>query len=111
MPSEREIESAWVEVLAHIYKSVKWKKVAKGRSAYDVFEHRLCFARYEKDIPSVIQRLCNTLSLQAPPLPLDKVEFLRQNEKDAMKLLRKMPKLLTLLAAKRSKEVKKLPSV
>ena len=45
--------------------------------------------------------------MQAPPLPLDSVEFLREHEKDAMKLLRKMPKLLTLKAAKRAKELKK----
>ena len=101
-----EIEQAWVEVLAHIYKAVDWKKVAKGRSAYDIFEHRLEFSKYERDVPSVIQRLCNSLSLQAPPLPLDRVDFLRQHEEEAMKVLRRMPKLLTLYAAQRAKELK-----
>lgn len=107
MPSdEKQVEDAWVEVLAWIYKAVDWKKVARGRSAYDIFEHRLEFSKYEPDVPSIIQKLCNSLSLQAPPLPLDKVEFLRQNEKTAMKILRKMPKLLTLMAAQRAKELK-----
>lgn len=101
-----EIEQAWIEVLAHIYKAVDWIKVARNRNAYDIFEHRLEFSKYERDVPSVIQRLCNSLSLQAPPLPLDYVDFLRQYEEEAMKVLRRMPKLLTLYAAKKAKELK-----
>jgi len=61
------------------------------------------FAKYERDVPSVIQKLCNSLSLQAPSLPLNDVETLRLNEEKAMKILRKMPKLLTLKAAEYSK--------
>jgi len=105
--NEGRIEEAWVEVLAYVYKAVDWKKVARNRSAYDIFEHRLEFSKYEPDIPSVIQRLCNSLGLQAPPLPLDEIEFLRQNEKLALKVLRKMPKLLTLKAADRAKQLKR----
>lgn len=101
-----KIESAWVELLAYIYKAVNWKQIARSKTAYDIFEHRLEFARYERDIPSVIQKLCNTLSLQAPPLPLETIEFLRENEKHALALMRRMPKLLTLKAAKRAKELK-----
>lgn len=104
---EKQIEEAWVEVLAHIYKAVDWRRVAKNRSAYDVFEHRLSFARYERSVPDIIQKLCNTLSLQAPPLPLDKVEFLRKHEKVALKMVRRWTKLLTLEAASRAKELRK----
>jgi len=100
-----KVEEAWVNVLAHVYKAVDWRKI-RGRSAYDVFEHRLEFSKYEPDIPSVLQRLCNSLSLQAPPLPLDDIEFLRENEKEALKVLRKWTKLLVLKAAKRAKELK-----
>lgn len=107
-PNEKQLEEAWVEVLAYIYKAVDWKKIARNRSAYDVFEHRLEFSRYQPDVPSVIQKLCNTLSLQAPPLPLHVIEFLRQHEKEALRVLRKMPKLLTLKAAKRAKELKNI---
>jgi len=107
-PNEKQLEEAWVEVLAYIYKAVDWKKIARNRSVYDVFEHRLEFSRYQPDVPSVIQKLCNTLSLQAPPLPLNVIEFLRQHEKEALRVLRKMPKLLTLKAAKRAKELKNI---
>ena len=101
-----ELEKAWIEVLAHVYKAVNWKNIARNRSAYDIFEHRLEYSRHEPNVPGVIQKLCNTLSLQAPPLPLDKIDFLRKNEKEAMKVLRSMPKLLTLYAAQRAKELR-----
>ena len=102
-----KLEDAWTELLAHIYKAVDWKRIARSKISYDIFEHRLEFSRYERDIPSVIQRLCNALSLQAPPMPLDTIDFLRKHEKDALKVLRKMPKLLTLKAAKRAKVLRK----
>lgn len=103
---DRALEDAWTELLAHVYKAVDWKKIARNRVSYDIFEHRLEFSRYESDVPSVIQRLCSSLSLQAPPLPLEVIEFLREHNKDAMRILRKMPKLLTLKAAQRAKEIK-----
>ena len=97
-----ELEDVWVDVLASIYRSVDWRKIR--RSPYDVFEHRVEFAKYERDVPSVIQKLCDSLSLQAPPIPLDKVEKLRENEEEAMKVLRKMPKLLSIMAATKARE-------
>ncbi|WP_456478146.1 hypothetical protein [Geoglobus ahangari] len=103
---ERIVEDALVEWLAHIYRAVDWKKTARNHSAYDIFEHRLEFSRYEPDIPSIHQKLCNTLSLQAPYVPLDVMEFLRKHESIALRILRKMPKLLTLKAAQRAKELK-----
>lgn len=102
---QKEIEQAWRDVLAHVYAAVNWKKIARGRSAHDIFEHRLEFARYEQSVPSLLQKLLNRLSLQAPPMPLDKIEFLRRHEFEALQILRSMPKLLTLYAAEDSKEL------
>jgi hypothetical protein len=103
--NEKEIEKNWVSILGHIYHAVNWKKVARNRISYDIFEHRLSFSRYEKDIPSLLNKLCSLLSLQAPKIPLLSVEFLRENEELALKVVRKMPKLLTLEAAEESKKI------
>ena len=98
--TEKEIEEAWVNVLADVYSAVNWTKMRKARSSnYDVFEHRLSFSRYEKDVPSLLNRLCNSLSLQAPELPLEDINFLRRHESVSMRVVRRMPKLLTLEAA------------
>ena len=96
---EEKVEEAWVVVLAHIYGAVNWRKIARNRSSYDIFEHRLSFARYEPSVPDIIQKLCNTLSLQAPSLPLDRIEFLRKNSDIALEIVRRWTKLLTLKAA------------
>jgi hypothetical protein len=102
----KEVEETWVEVLAHVYSQVKWHKI-RGRRHLDVFEHRLEYAKYEPDVPSVLQRLANALSLQGVNVPLDRVEFLRAREEEAMEVLRRWTKLLALKAQVRAKELKK----
>jgi hypothetical protein len=101
----KEVEDAWVEVLAHVYSQVRWHRI-KGRRHLDVFEHRLEYAKYEPDVPSAIQRLANTLSLQGVNVPLDKVELLRSREEEAMEVLRRWTKLLALKAQMKAKELK-----
>lgn len=102
---ESETERKVVEVLAYIYRAVDWKRMHTSKISYDIFEHRLEFARHEKTMPELIQKLCNKLSLQAPPLPLDDVEYLRNHESEALSMIRKIGKLLTLKAAKRAKQL------
>lgn len=94
-----EVEQAWTTVLGKIFEAVDWKKMRGRRSRLDIFEHRLAFAKYEQDIPDVIQRLCNTLSLQAPTLPIERVDYLREHRDEAMEMLRRWDKLLTMKAA------------
>jgi len=101
----KEVEDAWVEVLAHVYAQVRWHRV-RGRRHLDVFEHRLEYAKYEPDVPSALQRLANTLSLQGVNVPLDRVELLRSREEEAMEVLRRWTKLLALKAQMRAKELK-----
>ncbi len=101
----RELEEAWVEVLAHVYSQVRWSRV-RGRRHLDIFEHRLEYAKYEPDVPSALQRLANSLSLQGINVPLDRVELLRAREEEAMEVLRRWTKLLALKAQVKAKELK-----
>lgn len=102
--SESTIEEKLVNVLGHIYSQVKWRRM-KRRKPLDVFEHRLEYAKYEQDIPSVIQRLSNALSLQGVSVPLEDLEHLRKCEPFALDILRKWTKLLALKASIRAKEI------
>jgi hypothetical protein len=101
----KELEDAWVEVLAHVYSQVRWSRI-RGRRHLDVFEHRLEYAKYEPDVPSALQRLANALSLQGVNVPLDKVELLRAREEEAMEVLRRWTKLLALKAQVKAKELR-----
>jgi hypothetical protein len=102
--SEGIIEEKLVNVLGHIYSQVKWRRMRR-RKPLDVFEHRLEYAKYEQDIPSVIQRLSNALSLQGVSVPLEDLEHLRKCESLALDILRKWTKLLALKASIRAKEI------
>lgn len=99
-----------VNILGHIFRKVQWGKMGR-RSPYDIFEHRLEYAKYEIGIPEFIQKICDKLSIQAPVYGdsmndfLQSVEYCRANETNTFKIIRSRGKLLTLLAAKRSKEI------
>lgn len=103
---DREVEDAWVDVLAHVYMQVKWSRLQGRRRSLDVFEHRLEYAKYEADVPSVLQRLTNTLSIQGVDVPIDRVEFLRSCEDRALDLLRRWTKLLALRASLKARELR-----
>jgi len=98
-------------ILGTIYGRVSWKKMG-SRSAYDIFEHRLEYARYEQSIPEFIQKICDKLSIQAPSYSasmsdfLDAVKYCRKWEKQALHMLRTRGKLLTLLASQHNKKVR-----
>jgi len=103
--SESTVEELWVELLAHIWNQVRWSRI-RGRRHLDVFEHRLEYAKYEANIPSVLQRLGNTLSLQGINAPLEVIENLRKCEEVAIDVLRKWTKLLALKASIKARELR-----
>ena len=91
-----DVEKAWAHVLGAVYKSVDWRRM-KGRNPLDVFEHRVRFASYEPTVSRVLDKLMNTLGLQAPRALLavfDDLQYLRENEGRALAFLRENIKLL-----------------
>jgi len=94
-----------VSVLAHVWNSVKWRRI-RGRRPLDVFEHRLEYAKHEPDVPSVLQRLGNTLGIQGLQVPVEDLEFLRENEELALEVLRRWTKMLALKASIKAREIR-----
>jgi hypothetical protein len=99
------VEEKLVNVLAHIWNQVRWRRMRRRRPL-DVFEHRLEYAKYEPDIASALQRLANALSIQGVSAPLEDIELLRQCNEEAMDILRKWTKLLALKASVKAKELR-----
>jgi hypothetical protein len=97
------VEEKLVNVLAHVWNHVSWRRI-RGRRYIDVFEHRLEYAKYEPDIPSVLQRLGNSLSIQGLNLPVE--DFLRKCEGEALDMLRRWAKLLALKASVKARELR-----
>lgn len=103
--SEGAVEELWVDVLAHIWNQVKWRRIRR-RKPLDVFEHRLEYAKYEPDVASALQRLANALSIQGINAPIEDIEMLRRCNEVAMDILRKWTKLLALKASVKAKELR-----
>jgi len=103
--SESVVEERWVNVLAHIWIQVRWRKI-RGRRHIDVFEHRLEYAKYEADVASALQRLANSLSIQGVVAPIDDIQGLRRCNETSMDVLRRWTKLLALKASLRARELR-----
>ncbi|MDE1971301.1 MAG: hypothetical protein KGI50_07045 [Patescibacteria group bacterium] len=99
MMEESEIKEHWIVVLGSVFKSVDWKKMRGRQRRTDVFEHRLTYAVHQRDVGTMLQKLLNGLSLQAPPLPLERIVRLQQEDELSMNYLRKYTKVITLHAA------------
>jgi hypothetical protein len=98
MPSELEEQlwKAWVEVLAKCIQDANrkgsLKKVIRSRGyqeALDWIGHRVMFAKNKPTVSMVVQEITHGLSLQAPNLPLETLDFLKEHNKDALRVLRR----------------------
>jgi len=103
--SEGFVEEKWVNVLAHVWNQVRWRRM-RGRRYLDVFEHRLEYSKYELDVASALQRLANSLSIQGVYAPIEDIEVLRVCNDMAMDVLRRWTKLLALKASIKARELR-----
>lgn len=56
-------------MLAYIYRSVPWQKMSTGKSAWDIWNHRVRHCATRATLGAAISRLCNTVGLQSVPEP------------------------------------------
>ena len=93
-------------VLGAIYS--KWNKKSI-RNPYDVFEHRIQYAKNERTVGEFVEKLCNKLSIQSPSLKIHEaqwmssIEYARANENEFMDKIRRETKLMAALGRKWSK--------
>lgn len=108
------LKEAWIEVVAACIRDARRKGSldavirSRGRSeALDWIEHNLEFSKYEADVDAVIQRFANRLSLQAPQLPLETIEFLEEHNEEALDVLRSKAKIIVLFSAEKAGLIKR----
>ena len=95
-----EIQDNLVTLLKSAYKKVDWKRM-KGRSSYDVFQHRLKVASYSDSVKKFVEKLCKGLSLQSVDVDPELIDRLESNCDEVLRRLREETVYYTLLAAKR----------
>lgn len=64
-----EIRDQWIDLLAHIYGSIKWAKINTRHNAWDIWNHRVRAASTRGTIGSFSSRLANHFGLQSLPEP------------------------------------------
>ena len=105
-----ELYDEVAEVLALAYKRVNWRKMG-SRSAYDVFQHRLKTSSSQSSVTKFIDKLCKGLSLQSISADPSDIEYLEDHKDDVLRMIREESVYLTLLSAKKAKEMKKYKAV
>jgi len=101
-----ELYEKVANILALVYVRANWKRMGK-RSSYDVFQHRLKTSSSQQTVTKFIDKLCKGLSLQSISADPKDIEDLEKCREDVLQMLREESVYLTLLAAKKAKELKK----
>jgi len=101
-----ELYEKVANILALVYVRANWKRMGK-RSSYDVFQHRLKTSSSQQTVTKFIDKLCKGLSLQSISADPRDVEDLEKRREEVLRMLREESVYLTLLAAKKAKELKK----
>ena len=102
-----ELYEKIADVLALAYRRVNWKKMGR-RSSYDVFQHRLKTSSSQVSVTKFIDKLCKGLSLQSISAEPEDIEYLEKHREDVLRMIREESVYLTLLAAKKAKEMKRI---
>ena len=65
--TETQIEQL-TRLLAHIYRSIDWRRIRTSKSRYDIWNHRVRAAAKRSTLAEFASRLCNFFGVQSLPL-------------------------------------------
>lgn len=78
-------EPKLVEMLAHVYAAVNWRKVSGSKFAWDVWNHRVRAAATRATVGEFLSRLANYFGLQSlPPEAVELAQALRPDEGEVL---------------------------
>jgi hypothetical protein len=93
------------DLFALVYRRVEWKKFTRpGHSAVDSLVSRLNVGQNEPDVIRCMERVCagyGLLSVSADP---EEIEYLMENNREVMQIVRENGIYIALLAQKKAKE-------
>lgn len=94
-----------IQVLAAVWRRVNWARICRGRrSAADIFMHRLKVASYQPTFPCLLEKLSHGLGLQSVDVSSSILERLRENEEEALQIVREETIYLTILAKEEARK-------
>jgi len=85
---DREVERAVHKLLRAVWLKADWKKIARQRSRYDVFAHKVKAAACQETVPKFLEKLCRSLSLQSVRVPPSLIRILDGCREEVLAALR-----------------------
>jgi hypothetical protein len=87
-PNREHVEPLLIELLAHIYRAVNWRKAAGNKYRWDVWNHRIRAAATRGTLGAFTSRLANAFGLQSlPPETVELLEALKPYEAEVLDLV------------------------
>jgi hypothetical protein len=100
-----ELHDKISDVFALVYRRVEWKKFTRpGFSAVDSLVSRLNVGKNEPDVIRCIERVCAGYSILSIPAAPEEIEYLMENNRETMQIIRENGIYVALLAQKKAKE-------
>ena len=105
MNEEMEVENRLAEILATIYLQIPWKRIGV-KSAYKFFIDRIRASNNTKNFKEFLDVLTRKVQVEFVKLDVGDVDFLEENSKITMMLLRKETLYITNFAIVKVQEIK-----
>ena len=95
---KEETENNLRTLLRTIHDSANWKKIARARSKYDIYAHKIKAASHQQTITTFMEKLCHSLGIQSIQIDTATIKQLEAEREAVLKAVRKETIYYMLLA-------------
>ena len=87
--TDNELAGHWQVVLAEYWIQTDWEQFPDTKRRSETFEERLLSAQNAGDVHGALRKLARGLNMAAPDLPTENLDPLVENDKAALRVLRR----------------------
>lgn len=98
MSLKEETENNVKKLLRTVYDNANWKKIARARSKYDIYAHKIKAASHQQTITTFVEKLCHSLGIQSIQIEITTIKQLEAEREAVLKAVRKETIYYMLLA-------------
>lgn len=85
---EAKTEKDLKTLIRVVWDSADWKKIARARSKYDIYAHKLKAAAAQNKISRFLEKLCHSLGLQSVQIDPALIRRLEKEKDSVLKAVR-----------------------
>ncbi len=95
---KEETENNLKLLLRTVHDSANWKKIARARSKYDIYAHKIKAASHQQNITTFMEKLCHSLGIQSIKIDTAIIRQLEAEREAVLKAVRRETIYYMLLA-------------